>query len=219
MLDMCSKTDTSQSASTWAIFSTDIWLLEEPLLLPLLLAARWSNGYPPDYIPHREETFPPSTNNHSDVRGSVWASERARRKEEGVFRKWTQSWGEGTWPYMSRLLWNRMENMPEEARPGFPSGASLTQQTCTHPPTRANTQKLTPRRRSACTASPTGSVIWWYIRSRKALVLHKQAAQRVGRSCCCRKLNLCSTPAALQITSKCWEADCVYRFNNEVKLQ
>lgn len=45
------------------------------------------------------------------------------------------------------------------AWPGSPSGASLTQQTCTHPPTRANTQKHTPRRRSACAASPTGKVI------------------------------------------------------------
>lgn len=59
------------------------------------------------------------------------------------------------------------------ARPGSPSGASLTQQTCTHPPTHANTQKHTPRQGSACTASPTGSVMWRFIRSRKVSVLHK----------------------------------------------
>lgn len=44
-------------------------------------------------------------------------------------------------------------------RPGSPAGASLTQQTCTCPPTRADThtRKHTPRRGSARTASPTGS--------------------------------------------------------------
>lgn len=160
------------------------------MLLLLLLAAPLIKWISTALLPTQGRDTPALLPTTIATREEV--CERARGLE-GVFRKWTPGgWrGRNMTIYEQRFMKQDGEHARggPAARPGSPSGASLTQQTCTHPPTRANTQKHTPRRGSACVHCQSDrkrhmTVYWkqegfWYFTSR----LRRGSAG----FCCCRK--------------------------------